>query len=74
MLDFYRPFQGQDAIMKHNNAMGANTMYFPIGKIARGTNTMVKKKHIQNDILNIGRAYYANTAGGFQSIPYDLTN
>ena len=43
MLDFYRPFQGQDAIMKHNNAMGANTMYFPVGKIARGANTMVKK-------------------------------
>ena len=40
MLDFYIPFQGQDAIMKHNNAMGANTMYFPIGKIARGANTM----------------------------------
>ena len=45
MLDFYRPFQRQDAIMKHNNAMGANTMYFPIGKIARGANTMVKKKY-----------------------------
>jgi hypothetical protein len=57
MLDFYRPFQGQDAIMKHNSA--------------RGAKTVVKKKN-QNGILNIGRAYYANTACGLQSIPYDL--
>jgi hypothetical protein len=28
--------------MKHNSATGANTMKFPIGKFARGANTMVK--------------------------------
>ena len=26
--------------MKHNSARGANTMEFPIGKFARGANTM----------------------------------
>jgi hypothetical protein len=31
--------------MKHNNAMGANTLYFPIVKISRGANTMVKKTY-----------------------------
>jgi hypothetical protein len=28
--------------MKHNSAMGANTMEFPLGKFAWGVNTMVK--------------------------------
>jgi hypothetical protein len=31
-----------DAIMKHNSARRANTMEFPIGKFAMGSNTMVK--------------------------------
>ena len=44
-----RPFQGQETIMKHNGARGANTMEFLIGKFARGVNTMVKQ-YIENGV------------------------
>ena len=37
-----RPFQVQEAIMKHNIARGPNTMEFLISKFALGVNTMVK--------------------------------
>jgi hypothetical protein len=36
------PFKVFSAIMKHNSARAAKTMEFPIGKFARGANTMVK--------------------------------
>ena len=34
------PSKVNHALMKHNSARGANTMEFPIGKFARGANTM----------------------------------
>jgi hypothetical protein len=35
-------FKVNDAITKHNSARGANTMEFPRGKFAGGSNIMVK--------------------------------